>query len=204
MVCEGMCMAGDCHTRSSCHRLAQYSDWPVMMQLCCPPSNLPPVTSAPSHLQYFVAIVNYDAALAFGGDGKTAAAYTEVGIQSHLSDCTNTRGSPRRETQAPSQACRQLEQAAAMTNIPVLQLPADQKHILRAHTEPVSCNLLPEPLVDDELVAPAQVSSIGSIGGEKNADIVAALTAVLEQRLGVPSDRCYINVSALLGNPDTA
>lgn len=43
----------------------------------------------------------------------------------------------------------------------------------------------------------AQVSSIGSIGGAKNANIVESLSGVIERRLGVPPDRCYINVSAL-------
>ncbi len=40
----------------------------------------------------------------------------------------------------------------------------------------------------------AEISSIGAIGGEKNKTIVKDITAVVNEHLGVPSDRFYVKV----------
>lgn len=44
-----------------------------------------------------------------------------------------------------------------------------------------------------------EVRSIGFIGGDKNAAISAAISAVLENHLGVPPTRTFLNVSRLQG-----
>lgn len=45
-----------------------------------------------------------------------------------------------------------------------------------------------------DTAAYAEISSIGAIGGEKNKTIVKDITAVVNEHLGVPSDRFYVKV----------